>query len=110
MQYVGFVGSPDMGDMNLDNMENMAKMGVALGVINNVINTNGDVFPPLTQGEQAGLSPANWKCSCGCNCTSGNFCTNCGAKRPSRNTVWNCTCGMYGLTTNFCTNCGAKRS
>ncbi len=47
-----------------------------------------------------------WKCSCG-NVNTGNFCNNCGAKRP-QNDTWKCSCGAVN-TGNFCNNCGAKR-
>jgi membrane protease subunit (stomatin/prohibitin family) len=50
-----------------------------------------------------------WNCTCGQNKIVGNFCTNCGAKRPEKNTGWNCTCGQIGNLGNFCSNCGAKR-
>lgn len=106
MQYFGFVGTPNIGDMNIGNMEEMAKMGVAVGMMSNVI-------APIAQGEQLGIAPpaqTGWLCSCGCSCTSGNFCTNCGTKRPSLNNSWDCSCGNTGLTSKFCTNCGKKRT
>ena len=48
-----------------------------------------------------------WQCSCG-NVNTGNFCNNCGAKKPD-NGAWTCSCGNTN-TGNFCNNCGAKRS
>ena len=47
-----------------------------------------------------------WKCSCGADVT-GNFCPNCGAKKPESN-GWKCSCGAE-VTGNFCSNCGAKK-
>ena len=47
-----------------------------------------------------------WKCSCGAEVT-GNFCPNCGAKKPESN-GWKCSCGAE-VTGNFCSNCGAKK-
>ena len=38
---------------------------------------------------------------------TGNFCTNCGTKRPEP-ASWTCSCGAVN-TGNFCTNCGAKK-
>lgn len=53
-----------------------------------------------------------WTCSCGQTGIVGNFCSNCGAKKPTpvmpANT-WDCPCGQKGITGNFCTNCGAKK-
>lgn len=51
-------------------------------------------------------SGGQWTCSCG-NVNTGNFCNNCGAKRPASGT-WKCSCGAEN-TGNFCNNCGAKR-
>jgi len=51
-----------------------------------------------------------WVCSCGSSNT-GDFCGNCGHKRPFvLNTgKWECTtCGNIN-TTNFCTKCSAKK-
>ena len=49
---------------------------------------------------------AEWTCSCG-TVNSGNFCMNCGAKRPAAE--WTCSCGTVNKG-NFCMNCGNKRS
>lgn len=48
-----------------------------------------------------------WKCSCGTENT-GNFCCNCGSKKPAAKETWKCSCGAEN-TGNFCSNCGAKR-
>lgn len=47
-----------------------------------------------------------WKCSCGATVT-GNFCTECGAKKPEVN-GWTCSCGAINQG-KFCQNCGAKK-
>lgn len=46
-----------------------------------------------------------WKCACGAS-ASGNFCPECGAKRPESG--WVCTCGNTNKG-KFCTECGAKK-
>lgn len=51
-------------------------------------------------------APSAWTCACG-TANTGNFCTNCGAKKPAP-AGWVCTCGTAN-TGNFCTNCGAKK-
>ena len=53
----------------------------------------------------------SWDCSCGQKGIIGNFCNNCGAKRPQASSVdtWDCSCGQKGIVGNFCNNCGAKR-
>lgn len=45
-----------------------------------------------------------WKCSCGAEAT-GNFCTECGAKKPNN---WKCSCGAENKG-KFCSECGAKK-
>lgn len=59
-----------------------------------------------------GVQPANtWDCSCGQTGITGNFCSNCGAKKPEPTSpaTWDCSCGQTGITGNFCSNCGAKK-
>ena len=59
-----------------------------------------------------GVQPANtWDCSCGQTGITGNFCSNCGAKKPepALPETWDCSCGQTGITGNFCSNCGAKK-
>ncbi|MBR6918397.1 MAG: SPFH domain-containing protein [Clostridia bacterium] len=52
-------------------------------------------------------APANaWKCACGATVT-GNFCTECGAKKPEAD-GWTCSCGAVNKG-KFCQNCGAKK-
>jgi len=51
-------------------------------------------------------TPANgWKCACG-NVATGNFCTECGAKKPEAG--WVCACGSVNKG-KFCAECGAKK-
>lgn len=50
-----------------------------------------------------------WDCECGQTGNAGKFCSNCGAKKPEAETSWDCTCGQTGNTGNFCNNCGKKR-
>lgn len=63
------------------------------------------------QAKQAQQAPAQdgWQCACG-NVATGNFCTQCGAKKPQpvSGDTWQCACGNVA-TGNFCTQCGAKR-
>ena len=65
----------------------------------------GQQQPP--QAPAAPAAPVNgWKCSCGAVAT-GNFCTECGAKKPSDD-GWKCSCGSVNKG-KFCQNCGAKK-
>ncbi len=50
-------------------------------------------------------SDDTWRCTCG-KANTGNFCTDCGAKRAE--TGWQCACGSLN-SGKFCPNCGAKK-
>ena len=67
---------------------------------------------PNPQAVQAQQSPQNgmgWQCACGAAVT-GNFCPQCGAKKPEPKPAggWTCACGAVN-SGNFCSNCGAKK-
>lgn len=57
------------------------------------------------KAQEAGKSAGTWTCSCGAK-ASGNFCPNCGAKKPAEG--WTCACGAVNKG-KFCTECGAKK-
>jgi len=57
-----------------------------------------------------GPDMAHWKCSCG-NMVSGNFCPNCGGKKPAPEPAagaWKCQCGATA-TGKFCPECGSPK-
>ena len=56
----------------------------------------------------AGAAPAGWTCSCGSTGNTGNFCSNCGAKKPESDNGWTCECGAKS-SGNFCPACGKKK-
>ena len=61
---------------------------------------------------QQAAKPAadGWKCSCG-NMVSGNFCPNCGGKKPAPESAagaWKCQCGATA-TGKFCPECGSPK-
>ncbi len=58
-------------------------------------------------GSKKPADPGSWTCTCG-HVNTGNFCPNCGAKKPEEPGSWTCTCGHVN-TGNFCPNCGAKK-
>lgn len=63
--------------------------------------------PPPAAPQQAAPAAggAVWKCSCGTDNT-GNFCVNCGNKKPAEG--WTCSCGAVNQG-KFCPSCGAKK-
>ena len=53
--------------------------------------------------------PPTWKCSaCGNDGNRGNFCMNCGAKKPAPAAGWQCECGATN-TGKFCSECGKPK-
>lgn len=59
----------------------------------------------------APVTVSAWTCdACGFKGNTGNFCTECGTKKPEPITPWDCPkCGKKGNTGNFCTECGTKK-
>ena len=58
---------------------------------------------PQTQAS----TQTGWTCSCGAAENTGNFCTECGAKKPEEN-VWICACGSHNKG-RFCPQCGKPK-
>ena len=86
---------------------------MGMGMAGNMMGNSAQLFQQGMQYQQtqqaaAPETPANgWKCSCG-NTATGNFCPNCGGKKPAPMGSWKCSCGNEA-TGNFCANCGAKK-
>ncbi len=61
------------------------------------------------QQQQQQAAADSWKCSCGATAT-GNFCPNCGAKKPEpeNKDSWTCKCGAKA-TGKFCPECGSPK-
>ncbi|MGN0637223.1 MAG: SPFH domain-containing protein [Huintestinicola sp.] len=103
-------GSNTSGAGNAFMAMNMG-MGGAGGFMNAASQANAAQMQMQAQQaaaqQQAQQAAANtWKCSCGAENT-GNFCNNCGSKKPAPAGEWTCSCGTKN-TGKFCGNCGAK--
>ena len=62
------------------------------------------------QQTQPAANPNSWTCSCGAT-VNGNFCPECGAKKPEpkpAGDTWVCSCGAT-VSGKFCPECGTKR-
>ena len=57
--------------------------------------------------ERAEKKAGGWKCACGNEGNEGNFCSECGARKPMAD-KWTCSCGNVN-TGKFCPECGAKK-
>lgn len=98
--------------------ESGAMMGfMGLGMAQQAGGLNAQNLYEMGAKQQAGQAPpqqtsptsapeGSWKCSCG-NVATGNFCPECGAKRPAAE-EWTCSCGTVNKG-KFCYNCGAKK-
>jgi len=62
-------------------------------------------------GQQNNISTDSWNCSCGQIGVIGNFCNNCGNRKPEMQNIntWDCSCGQKGIVGNYCSNCGNKK-
>ncbi len=84
---------------------------VGLGMATQAGGANAANLFQLGQQQQqqaAAQQPANgWTCSCG-TVVNGNFCPQCGTKKPEPAGTWTCACGSVN-TGNFCPNCGSKK-
>lgn len=98
-------GSGILGDM--------LGLGVGMAAVNTVMPQIGNMMQGFGQqpAQTAAPNPDAWDCACGNKGVVGNFCPNCGAKKPAPITAdtWDCVCGTEGLTGKFCPNCGAKK-
>lgn len=87
-----------------------AGLQAAGGFTNTASQTNlTQMQMQMQQAQEAKPAPSadSWTCSCGA-VNTGNFCQNCGSKKPLPDT-WTCSCGAVN-TGNFCQNCGSRRS
>ena len=82
-------------------------MGMAMNAGGSAANLYAMGAQQQANNPAAPAAPAagSWKCSCGATAT-GNFCTECGAKKPADG--WTCACGAVNKG-KFCSQCGAKK-
>jgi len=81
-------------------------MGMGMGAGGNFMGAMSETNRAQMEAQSASkkTAGATWKCACG-NEADGNFCSNCGAKKPSG---WFCPdCGQKNEG-KFCSNCGRK--
>ncbi len=85
---------------------------MGMGMAGNMMGNSAQLFQQgmqqqQNQTQQQSASAGGWTCSCGA-AAQGNFCPNCGSKKPAPVAGWKCTCGAEN-NGNFCSNCGARR-
>ena len=85
----------------------MGFMGMNMAQQAGGLNANQLFQMGQQQVAQPSAIPANgWQCACG-HVATGNFCPECGAKKPEVS-GWTCGCGSVNKG-KFCSNCGARK-
>lgn len=85
----------------------MAFMGMNMAASAGGIQAENLFRMGFNQSQNLNNDPQSWTCQCG-NKVTGNFCPNCGSKKPSQSSTWTCSCGSVN-TGLFCSMCGSKR-
>ena len=112
---VGLGAVQNMGGGSGGGFGDIAGLGVSLGAIGGVMGMTREALNPVFDNAASIGSSMNstlsntWNCSCGNNGIIGNFCNNCGARKPASPETWDCSCGNKGIIGNFCNNCGARK-
>ena len=83
----------------------MGFMGMNMAQTAGGINTNSLFQMGQAQQPAAPAATNGWECACG-TVNTGNFCTECGASKPSDG--WMCACGSVNKG-KFCPECGARK-
>ena len=103
-------GSSIVGDM-MGLGVGMAAANAIMPQISGMMQGIGAQQPANNTASSDTTAPSadTWDCSCGQKNIVGNFCNNCGSKKPLPEDTWDCSCGFKGIVGNFCNNCGAPR-
>lgn len=104
--FTGFMG------MGMTGMGGQGGFGAAQNMFNMGVQNEKNIQNNQTQVESTKQNFNNsqnneWKCSCGA-FASGNFCPECGNKKPDEVDGWTCSCKTINKG-KFCQNCGNKK-
>ncbi len=82
-------------------------MNAGGGFMQSASQANQNQIAQQQAAQQSAQQAGGWTCSCGAT-NQGNFCQNCGSKKPAAQGGWICSCGANN-TGNFCQSCGSKK-
>ncbi len=82
-------------------------MNATGGFMQGASETNREQMRYDRERAEAEAKASGWTCSCGKAGNDGNFCSECGTRKPQSDS-WTCSCGNVA-TGKFCSNCGAKK-
>lgn len=106
MAFMGMNMAGQSGGVNAQNLFQMGAQQFAQA------QQSAPTPSPADSAASAGSVLTNgWSCSCGQAGITGNFCPNCGNKKPEPKPAtgsWKCSCGA-SVSGNFCPECGAKK-
>ena len=94
MAFMGMNIAGQMGGMNAQNLYQMGAQQQAA---------------QQQAAQPAPAAPAGWTCACGQTGVTGNFCPECGTKKPEAQVDgWTCSCGAVNKG-KFCAECGKPK-
>ena len=83
-------------------------MGVGMNGAAGFMATASETNRQQMESQKAKASQSGWTCSCG-NVNSGNFCSECGSKKPEKKSSFCTNCGSkLQAGAKFCSECGQK--
>ena len=110
---IGNIGPVVSGSGGSGIVSDMLSLGVGIAAASAIAPQLGGMMQSMSFQPQQPAAPmfGTWDCTCGQKGIIGNFCNNCGAKKPAPvgTGAWDCACGNKGVIGNFCPNCGAKK-
>lgn len=112
----GFMGmgmAMNQGGVNAQNLFQMGQQQQTVAQQDNGwacscgAKVTGNFCPECGKKKPEPENKGAWRCACGATAT-GKFCAECGAKKPADTEGWTCACGTVNKG-KFCPECGAKK-
>ena len=108
---MAFMGMGMAGQAGGMNAQNLFQMGQQQQMQQQQLEMQQQQMQMQQQAAQAAPAVQGWTCSCGQSGITGNFCPNCGSKKPEPKPAsdsWKCVCGATA-TGKFCPECGSPK-